>query len=65
MIFTTFRIIVIIQTVQLQNAQTTYKMKEKDCVNILIKFFFYVTFENMEKIGIKKLIFLGGGGNPP
>ena len=65
MIFTTFGIAVIIQTVQLQNTQTAYKMKEKDRVNILIKFFFYISFENMEKFGVKKLIFFRWGGNPP
>ena len=45
---------------QLQNAQTAHRMKEKDCVNVLIKFFFYISFENMEKFGVKKLIFSGG-----
>ena len=41
-----------------------HKIKEKDRVNILIKFFFHISFENMEKFGVKKLIFSGGGGNP-
>ena len=50
---------------QLQNAQTAYEMKENNCVNILIKFFIYISFENMEKFGVKKLIFSGGGENPP
>ena len=49
----------------LQNAQTAYKMKEKDSVNILIKVFSYISFENMEKFGVKKLFFSGRGGNPP
>ena len=29
-------------------------------VNILIKFFFYISFENMEKFEVKKLIFQVG-----
>ena len=65
MIFTTFIVAFIIQTVQLQNAQTAYEIKEEDRVNIIVKVFFYIYFENMEKLGSKKLIFSGGGGNPP
>ena len=30
-------------------------MKEKDRANILIKFFFYISFEIMEKFGVKNL----------
>ena len=44
----------------LQNTQIAYKMKEKDLVNILIKVFFYISFENMEKFGVKKLSFQVG-----
>ena len=65
MIFTTFGIEDIIQTLQIKHAHTAYKLKEKDRDNILIKFFFYIPFENMKKFGAKKLIFSDGGGNPP
>ena len=60
MIFTTFETVVIIQTVQLQNAQTSYKMREKDRVNILIHFFFYVSFKNTEISRVKNLFFQVG-----
>ena len=61
MILTTFGNAVTIQLVQLQKAQTTNQIKDKDRVNIVIKFFFKISFENMEKFGVEKPIFSGGG----
>ena len=42
-------------------------MNVKDCVNVLIEFFFFIPLENIEKFGVKNFIFSGGGGNssPP
>ena len=39
-IFTTLKNAIIIQQEKLQNAQTTYQIKDKDRIIILIKFFF-------------------------
>ena len=60
MIFTTFGIAVIIQTVQLQNAQTAYKMKEKDRVNILIKFFSTFLLKTRKILVLKTYLFQVG-----
>ena len=57
MILTTFGNAVTIQLVQLQKAQTTNQIKDKDRVNIVIKFFFKISFENMEKSEVEKPIF--------
>ena len=65
MIFTTFGNAVIIQQVQLQNAQKTYQMKEKDCVIIMSDFFSKFLLKKFEKLGVEKLIFSVGGVNPP
>ena len=59
MILTTFGNAVTIQLVQLQKAQTTNQIKDKDRVNIVIKFFFKISFENMEKFGVENPIFSG------
>ena len=61
MILNTFGNAVTIQLVQLQKAQTTNQIKDKDRVNIVIKFFFKISFENMEKFGVEKPIFSEGG----
>ena len=65
MIFTTFGNAVIIQQEQLQNAQNTYQVKDKDHVNILSDFFPKFLLKKLEKIGVEKPIFSDGGGNPP
>ena len=65
MIFTTFVTAVIIQQVQLQNAQKTYQVKDKDHVNILSDFFSKFLLKKLEKFGVEKPIFSDGGGNPP
>ena len=36
-------------------------MKDMDCVNILSKFFYEISFGNMEKSEVEKPIFQGGG----
>ena len=65
MIFTTFGNAVIIQQKQLQNAQNTYQVKDKDHVNILSDFFSKFLLKKLEKFGVEKPIFSDGGGNPP
>ena len=65
MIFTTFGNAVIIQQEQLQNAQNTYQVKDKDHVNILSDFFSKFLLKKLEKFGVEKPIFSDGGGNPP
>ena len=65
MIFTTFGNAVIIQQVQLQNAQMAYQVKEKDHVNIPSDFFSKFLLKKLEKFGVEKPIFSDGGGNPP
>ena len=50
---------------QLQNAQKTYQMKDKDHVNILSDFFSKFLLKKLEKFGVEKPIFSDGGGNPP
>ena len=60
MIFTIFGITILIQTVQLQNAQTAFKMKEKDRVNILIKFFFLFLLKIWKNLELRNLFFQVG-----
>ena len=64
-IFITFGNAVIIQQVQLQNAQMAYQVKEKDHVNIPSDFFSKFFLKKLEKFGVEKPIFSDGGGNPP
>ena len=52
---------VIIQLMQLQNAQKTYQIKDMDRVYILIKFFCLISFENVEKSEAEKPNFWRGG----
>ena len=56
-----FRNSVIIQLMQLQNAQKTYQMKDMDCADIQINFFLEISFENVKKYEVEKPIFHGGG----
>ena len=39
-------------------------MKDKDHVNILSDFFSKFLLKKLEKFGVEKPIFSGGGGNP-
>ena len=65
MILATFGNAVKIQQEQLQNAQNTYQVKDKDHVNILSDFFSKFLLKKLEKFGVEKPIFSDGGGNPP
>ena len=55
MIFTTFENAIIIQPEKLQNAQTTYQMKDKDHIIILIKFFSKFFLKTWKKLELKNL----------
>ena len=58
MIFTTFRIAVIIKPKILQRAQIPYQMDDVDSSNILIELIVEIAFEKVEKSDFEKTIYV-------
>ena len=56
-----FRNSVLIQLMQLQNAQKTYQMKDMDCADIQTNFFREISIENVKKSEVEKPFFQRGG----